>query len=134
MNVLLLVFIAMPPVILTYDPNSPAEQAVALPSAPKISLSDNAVFQAPLTRRGTGPGMIMFLPASADLNQGDNGLDPEPIQKWAEEGFAVVGVTLSSPSGWSLEEALKKGVDVLLTAKELDVKHKFAVIGTILLH
>jgi carboxymethylenebutenolidase len=78
--------------------------------------------------------MIMFLPASADLNQGDNGLDPEPIQKWAEEGFAVVGVTLSSPSGWSLEEALKKGVDVLLTAKELDVKHKFAVIGTILLH
>jgi carboxymethylenebutenolidase len=80
--------------------------------------------------------MIMFLPASADLNpraQDDNGLDPDPIQKWAEEGFAVVGVT-SSPSDWSLEEALDKGVNVLLTAKELDTKHKFAVIGAIISH
>jgi carboxymethylenebutenolidase len=126
----------MPPVIQTYDPNSPAEQAVVLPSASRITLSDNAVLQPPLTHRGTGPGMIMFLPAFADLNprlQGDNGLDPEPIQKWAEEGFVVVGIT-SSSSGWSLEEALDKGFDVLLTAKELDIKHKFAVIGAILLH
>lgn len=120
-----------------YDPSSPAEQAVALPSAPKITISNNAVFQPPLTRRGTGPGIIIFLPPSTDVKlriPHDKGLDPEPIQKWAEEGFAVVGVT-PPPSSWSIvEEALKRGVDVLLSAEELDIKDKFAVIGTILLH
>ena len=88
-------------------------------------MNDNAIFQPPLARRGIGPGpgVIVFLPASADLNQriDDNSLDPEPIQKWAEEGFAVVGLT-SSLSGWSLvEDALKKSVSVLLTAKEVGV-------------
>jgi hypothetical protein len=78
--------------------------------------------------------MIIFLPASADLNprmQCDIPLDPEPIQKWAEEGFTVVGVT-SSSSGWSPEHALGKAVDVLLTIQEVDIKNKFAVIGAIL--
>jgi len=79
----------------------------------------------------------MFLPAPADLNlriRGDKGLDPEPIQKWAEEGFTVIGVTSSpSISSWSLGEALRKGVDALLAAEELDTRHKFAVIGATLL-
>lgn len=118
---------------LTYDSSSPAEQPVALPSAPRTTLSDNAVLQLPLTRRGTGPGMILFLPAPVDLNprtHNNQCLDPEPIQKWAEEGFAVVAVTLAQ-SGWSLEEALIKGIDALLAAKELDTKHKFAVMSVI---
>jgi carboxymethylenebutenolidase len=118
----------------TYDPNSPAEQAVTLPSAPQITLSNNAVLQRPLTRRGSGPGIIMFLPAYTDLSpriRRDISLDPEPVHKWAEEGFTVVGVTLSS-SGWSPGDALGKAIDVLLTTQEVNVKNKFAVIGVIL--
>ncbi|SJL03207.1 related to dienelactone hydrolase and related enzymes [Armillaria ostoyae] len=113
----------------SYDPDSPNEKYVPLPSAPLVTLSENAVLQPPLTRRGTGPGMIIFLPPASAFEtstEGDKTLDPEPVQKWAEEGFAIVGVTPSA-SGWSVEESLAKGVDALLDLKELDIKDKFAV-------
>ncbi|KAJ3809407.1 NTF2-like protein [Lentinula aff. lateritia] len=111
---------------LCYDPDSPDELEVALPSSPLITLSNNAYLQPPLTRRGTGPGMIAFLPPSSAYKPNiGKPLDPEPVQKWAEEGFAVVGVT--SGEGWSIEEALTKGVDALLSLEELDTRDKFAV-------
>ncbi|KAG5645746.1 hypothetical protein DXG03_005283 [Asterophora parasitica] len=115
-----------------YDPASPNEQPVALPSAPLVSLSQSEVLQPPLTRRGTGPGIILILPHFEDLNlrmAGPKPLDPEPIQKWAEEGFTVAGVTPSSPD-WSSEQSLKKATDALLGLKELDTHDKFAVVGT----
>ncbi|KAJ7581138.1 NTF2-like protein [Mycena floridula] len=118
----------MPPA--SYDPNSEDEKPVALPSAPLVSLSTNAVIQPPLTRRGTGPGMIAFLPSSATLKasiRAEKPLDPEPVQKWAEEGFAVVGVTAGDP-GWTVAEGLSKGIEALLKLKELDTKDKFAVV------
>lgn len=111
-----------------YDPSSPDEQEVALPSVPLIALSSNAYLQPPLTRRGTGPGMIVFLPPSSAFKPNtEKTLDPKPVQKWAEEGFAVVGVT--SGEGWSVEEALTKGIESLLGLKELDTRDKFAVYG-----
>ncbi|KAH7869011.1 uncharacterized protein C8R40DRAFT_790954 [Lentinula edodes] len=111
---------------LCYDPDSLDELEVALPSSPLITLSSNAYLQPPLTRRGTGPGMIAFLPPSSAYKPNiENTLDPEPVQKWAEEGFAVVGVT--SGEGWSIEEALTKGVEALLSLEELDTRDKFAV-------
>ncbi|KAJ4492812.1 hypothetical protein C8J55DRAFT_215660 [Lentinula edodes] len=111
---------------LCYDPDSLDELEVALPSSPLITLSSNACLQPPLTRRGTGPGMIAFLPPSSAYKPNiENTLDPEPVQKWAEEGFAVVGVT--SGEGWSIEEALTKGVEALLSLEELDTRDKFAV-------
>ncbi|KAF5370068.1 hypothetical protein D9758_001389 [Tetrapyrgos nigripes] len=118
----------MPPQ--SYDPESPDEQEVALPSAPLVNLSDNAVLQPPLTHRGTGPGLIAFLPlpSSYSARQGNKPLDPEPVQKWAEEGFAVVGIVNSrEKSGWSVGTALTKGVEALLNLKELDTRDKFAV-------
>lgn len=116
---------------LCYDPDSLDELEVALPSSPLITLSSNAYLQPPLTRRGTGPGMIAFLPPSSAYKPNiENTLDPEPVQKWAEEGFAVVGVT--SGEGWSIEEALTKGVEALLSLEELDTRDKFAVYGEFL--
>lgn len=113
----------------SYNPDSLNEKYVPLPSAPLVTLSENAVLQPPLTRRGTGPGMIIFLPPLSALQanaEGDKTLDPEPVQKWAEEGFAIVGITPSA-SGWSVEESIAKGVDALLGLKELGIKDKFAV-------
>lgn len=117
-----------------YDPSSPDEQVVALPSAPLVALAANAVLQPPLSRRGTGPGLIALLPPATAFTartRVEKALDPEPVQKWAEEGFAVVGVT-TSKSGWSVSDAFKKGIDALLELKELDTKDKFAVVGKIL--
>ncbi|KAF8911887.1 hypothetical protein CPB85DRAFT_1302927 [Mucidula mucida] len=113
----------------SYDPNSPDEQPVALPEAPLVRLSPNAVLQPPRTRRGTGPGMIVILPPSSAVKpstRAEKPLDPEPVLKCAEEGFAVVGVTPFS-EGWSISEAISQGVDALLDLQELDTKDKFAV-------
>ncbi len=115
----------------SYDPNSPDEQPVALPEAPLVRLSPNAVLQPPRTRRGTGPGMIVILPPSSAVKpstRAEKPLDPEPVLKCAEEGFAVVGVTPFS-EGWSISEAISQGVDALLDLQELDTKDKFAVTG-----
>ncbi|CAK5276090.1 unnamed protein product [Mycena citricolor] len=112
-----------------YDPTSPNEQPVALPSAPAVALAEGITIQPPLTRRGTGPGLIVFVPpeSSLDLSNktGDEKpLDPLPVQKWAEEGFAVVGITTGHVD---IVECLKKAVDGLLALEELDTREKFAV-------
>lgn len=119
----------MAPIV--YDANSPEEYPVPLPSAPLVILSENAVLQPPLTRRGTGPGMVIFLPPTSGLNissEKDKPLDPKPVQKWAEEGFTVVGVTIDG-SGWSAESALNNAVNALLPLDVLSIKDKFAVLG-----
>ncbi|KAF9451993.1 hypothetical protein P691DRAFT_772602 [Macrolepiota fuliginosa MF-IS2] len=114
----------------TYDPNSESEQAPPLPSAPLRILAPNIVLQPPLTRRGSGPGVVLFLPDASKLQPriGPKPLDPEPIQKWAEEGFAVVAVTLIDFQRSSLNSTLKQAFDALLALDGLDVRDKFAVI------
>ncbi|KAK3949862.1 hypothetical protein QBC32DRAFT_27260 [Pseudoneurospora amorphoporcata] len=67
--------------------------------------------QAPLTRRGTGPGLVLVVPPQVEVDllnrgvrphvrggepRGQETLDPEPLKKWAEEGYAVAQVTYSS--------------------------------------
>jgi carboxymethylenebutenolidase len=118
----------MPPT--SYDPNSADEQPVALPSSPLISLSPNTVLQPPLTRRGNGPGLILLLPSPDSLNAAERAvksLDPGPVQKWAEEGFAVVGVT--SGGDWSVRSTLNKALDALVARNEVDTKDKVGIIG-----
>ena len=84
----------------SYNPNSPQElHAPGLPSAARVRVSRHTVLQPPLSRRGTGPGLILVQHAldvltSAVKATETPSLDPEPIQKWAEEGFAVAAITL----------------------------------------
>ncbi|KAG6813453.1 hypothetical protein H0H92_010787 [Tricholoma furcatifolium] len=117
------------PFATSYDPNAPSEQPVALPSAPLHVITESEVIQPPLTRRGTGPGIVLILPHAENLDIRKNGvkpLDPEPVQKWAEEGFAVAAITPSSD--WSFEVSFNRCVDALLELPELDKRDKFAVI------
>lgn len=116
-----------------YDPASENEQAPPLPSAPLRRLAPNIVLQPPLTRRGSGPGVVLFLPEPFKLNPrtGPKPLDPEPVQKWAEEGFAVAAVTVSDFAVGSVTLVLKQALNGLLALdhSELDVRDKFAIIG-----
>jgi len=108
--------------------HNPNEVPVALPSAPLISLAPNLVLQPPLSRRGTGPGVVLFLPDNVELSDAaTKPLDPEPVLKWAEEGFAVVGITAAT--NLSIDQDLKQAVDALVALKEVDVKDKIGVIG-----
>lgn len=84
----------------SYDPNHPNELgAPALPAAPQVRISDRAILQPPLSKRGEGPGLILIQHSLEELTSAvgaaeSRALDPEPIQKWAEEGFAVAAITL----------------------------------------
>jgi carboxymethylenebutenolidase len=120
----------------TYDPHSPDEQPVALPSAPLVHINDRVVLQPPLSRRGTGPGIVLVLPDSTQISRNEGStkpLDPEPVLKWAEEGFAVVGVTNLEENEGSrlLEKNLELSLDALEALETVDVKGKFVVIGAL---
>jgi carboxymethylenebutenolidase len=105
-----------------------SEEPVPLPSAPSVSLSPNVILQPPLSRRGIGPGVILVLPDHVDLSSGTTKpLDPEPVTKWAEEGFAVVGVTATGSI--SIDQVLQQGLDALQALDQVDIKDRFAVIG-----
>lgn len=105
--------------------------AVALPSAPRVTLAPNVFLQPPLSRRGTGPGLVLFLPDISFAPGESKPLDPEPILKWAEEGFAVVGVISPERESSSIEQSLTLAVDALAALNEVDIKDKFGVIGAI---
>ena len=68
--------------------SSPAQ---APPPQPQIITSD-ITLQAPLSRRGKGPGLVLVLNHYAAREAKEGCLDPPPLKKWAEEGFAVVQV------------------------------------------
>ncbi|KAJ5059409.1 hypothetical protein J3E74DRAFT_48604 [Bipolaris maydis] len=53
-------------------------------------ISSHVTLQAPLSRRGRGPGLVLVLDHYAEIGPSEKYLDPPPLQKWAEEGFAVV--------------------------------------------
>jgi len=78
-------------------------------SSQLIELSPQIILQPPLSRRGFGPGLIIVRPSHYSRWEHDNiTLDPEPIQKWAEEGYAVIQITFKATQNVvSLGEAIK---------------------------
>lgn len=105
------------------------ETPVPLPSAPSVSIAANITLQPPLSRRGHGPGLILLTSLDVVLSDSSEALDPVPIQKWAEEGYAVVEIKGSKGSNWNASEDVKKGIEILIVLPECDVKDKFGVIG-----
>lgn len=110
--------------------DSSQPKQVPLPSANPIHLNANVVLQPPLSRRGKGPGILIFMPSGykgRDTNDFKT-LDPEPLQKWAEEGFATVQVKVESDYQ-GFEDACDKGVEALKFLPECTVGGKLAAIG-----
>jgi hypothetical protein len=54
-------------------------------------------------------------------------LDPEPVKKWAEEGFAVVGARING--GTDVSEALSTAIAALENADFVENKGAYAVLG-----
>lgn len=74
------------------DSNSQKEEKeVALPAAEIVELGNGISLQPPLSRKGHGPGLIVIVPAGSHQQHITSDLLP-PLQKWAEEGFAVVEI------------------------------------------
>lgn len=64
------------------------------PSAPCVQVTQDISIQPPLSRRGTGPGLVLIVSAALDLGSHEKTLDPPPLKKWAEEGYAVAMVRI----------------------------------------
>lgn len=68
-----------------------------LPSARPVELTPNVTLQPALSRRGQGPALMLIRPSCySECKKNNSSLDPEPLQKWAEESFVVAQVTLDS--------------------------------------
>jgi carboxymethylenebutenolidase len=104
-------------------------------SAKAVSLASNVRLQTPLSRRGKGPGLLIFVPAEYN-GTGDSSktLDPEPLQKWAEEGFAVVEIRIITgplpvPDVLNAPEACTKAFEALRSLPQCTFDEKMGVIG-----
>ncbi|PGG97073.1 hypothetical protein AJ79_09346 [Helicocarpus griseus UAMH5409] len=106
------------------------EEPAPLPSAPPKQLGPNLTLQPPLSRRGHGPGLLLLLPDNIVLDKSKETLDPPPLQKWAEEGYAVVEVRIpsTSESGFSIVSAIQHGQGALRDLPECDIKDRFGLI------
>ncbi|CBX95349.1 hypothetical protein IAQ61_004174 [Plenodomus lingam] len=80
--------------------------------APQV-ISSNLTLQAPLSRRGRGPGLVLVLDHYAQIQPNEKYLDPPPLKKWAEEGFAIVQLLVPGKVEDGGEFPLQKALDVL---------------------
>lgn len=104
-----------------------------LPNAPTVEVAPGVLLQPPLSRCGRGPGLLLVRAAAHAQCQADNqSLDPEPLQKWAEESFAVAQITLdaeSSKSRAALTDLVRSAEQALSGLAECTKKDKFGVLG-----
>lgn len=102
-------------------------------SAKSVKIAFNIDFQPPLSRSGCGPGLILIRPSTyLECQQYNTSLDPEPLQKWAEESFAVAQITLDAQSiqaNASVRESIQRAKDGLTAMPEAEDSGQFAVIG-----
>jgi carboxymethylenebutenolidase len=76
-------------------------------------ISSDITLQAPLSRRGKGPGLVLVVNHTALIDKSENHLDPPPLQKWAEEGFAVVQLKVPGKVNEGGEFPLKRALELL---------------------
>lgn len=74
-------------------PSRPLEAAPPRPYPEPQRISECLTLQAPLSRRGTGPGLVLVLDHYASIEGSEKHIDPAPFKKWAEEGYAVAMVS-----------------------------------------
>lgn len=105
-------------------PVPPLPQPVLTHPLPGVSLL------LPLSRRGTGPGLILLLPGlGRPILSIENGI-PSPLMKWAEESYIVAAIDpsyLKSPS--RAEELLSHVVKLLNENPACDLRDRIGLIG-----
>ncbi|KAL1627707.1 hypothetical protein SLS56_006156 [Neofusicoccum ribis] len=105
----------------------PEETPVPLPTARPLTISPAVVVQPPLSRRGHGPGVVLVVSGALPLGHSDKTLDPPPLLKWAEEGYAVAQITLDGdPSGFQRD--LRRAIDALASLEECSQKEEYGLI------
>lgn len=83
-------------------------------------ISPHLILQPPLSRCGKGPGLVLILDHYALIEASEKHLDPPPLQKWAEEGFAVVQVLVPGKVEDGGEFPLGRALEALKGCEKCD--------------
>ncbi|CAI6280071.1 unnamed protein product [Periconia digitata] len=95
----------------------------------QLRVSPRLTLQAPLSRRGHGPGVILVADHYAALKKSDASLDPPPLVKWAEEGFAVALLLVPGGADDGGEFPLQRAIDGLKGLEGCDHEGGFGLIS-----
>lgn len=100
-----------------------------LPSAKLEILKPGLSLQPPLTRLGSGPGLIVLTTPEAydeQVTQRDDA--PTAVLKWAEEGYAVVQVSATVIESSDIEAIFDEGVKALEQCDACQPKDKIGLV------
>lgn len=106
-------------------------QELPIPS-PKLTDVGTAIsLLEPLSRRGTGPGLIVLVPNQSDVDSDDrlaikNGV-PSPLVKWAEEGYAVVEIQEKASN--NAQQSLQLALQALEQCQKCEPKGTYGLVG-----
>lgn len=106
---------------------SETNKSLSLPSAPAIDASPALTVQPPLSRAGKGPALIILIDQDAATKASIDSIDPPPLQKWAEESFAVAQVDIRELQT-SFEDTLSDAISFIKDLPSFDGNEKFGVI------
>lgn len=95
---------------------------------PLIHVLPNLIVSNPRSRRRHGPGLILVIDHYALLEKSEKHIDPPPLTKWAEEGYAVAQVQVPGKDGG--EFPLERAIEELKKLESCDNKESFALICT----
>lgn len=112
---------------------SSSTESQGLPSAKPVELQPDVILQPPLSRCGQGPALILIRPSCySDCQEQNKSLDPEPLQKWAEESFAVAQVTINPPDSGdpvAMRNMIWAAKNGLAALPECTNKEEYGIIG-----
>ena len=100
-----------------------------LPSAKLQVLKPGVSLQPPLTRLGSGPGLILFTTDDIydeEVTQRDDA--PTAVLKWAEEGYTVVQISAAAVGKSKIEDLLTEAVKAIERCEACQPKDKVGLV------
>ncbi|KAI1453952.1 hypothetical protein F4805DRAFT_340019 [Annulohypoxylon moriforme] len=82
----------------------------------------------PLSRRGHGPGLLLLVDEELDLCRHNKTLDPPPLLKWAEEGFAVAQLRATASDEDLIRNGLRSALSELSRMPSCDQSERIGII------
>lgn len=107
--------------------NDITKPAPPLPSTELTEVKPGVALLRPLSRRGTGPGIIILTSDYEDPLAIKDGV-PSPMIKWAEEGYTVVEIQSRALSS-AKDDLLSLAVQTLTDCQKCEPKDKIGLVG-----
>lgn len=110
--------------------NDITKPAPPLPSPDLTEVTAGVSLLRPLSRRGTGPGIIVLTSDYDDPLAIVEGV-PSPLVKWAEEGYTVLEIQARAltTTGTAAQQLIKAAVEALEGCEKCEPKDKVGLVG-----